>query len=1047
MYELFDAAVLRAAVHTEALPVAVGWPDLTGDSEARAGVCRRWLARVWRYQPAAEAIEVASPVLAGQIRRVCAGHCPDARQTRRMATATLRYLLRMTSRATPFGLFAGVAPARFASQPELRWGDGHRVRAGVDAVWLARVIDRLEASPDLLIRLPVVASNLAAVRGQRLVVPCQPGNDGRDDVGGSGPARVSVRHTPAVATAMRAARSPVPLGDLSKILTAEYPDAPRDVIDGMLAELVRRRFLITALRPPTTVTDPLRYLIERLETVGAETVESVVCQTKALREVHDDLRLHNRTGAATVRREIRARVAEHMGSMIRSVDQPLAVDLLLDATVTLPPAVAGEAVAAATALTRLTPYPCGAPAWRDYHGRFIERYGIGALVPVTDLIDPGVGLGLPARYRDTLQPAPEQRLSARDSRLLALAQRATIDGATEIVLDEPTIAELAAAATGGSTPIQVSPHAELRFHLEAPTMEAVDQGRFRLVVVGTPRAAGTTTGRFLDLLDPADRDRMTRIYRTLPGTDPEAEVVQVSCPPLHPRTANVVRAPAITPNLLGIAEHTSGEPETMAPDDLLVGADAQRLYLLSRARRTLVEPTVFHAVDFRNHTQPIVRFLCELTKARAAVYTPFYWGAASRLPFLPRIRSGRTVVSAARWILTARDLPGPQAPWPDWAQRLVAWRRRFQASTTVWLGEGDRRIRLDLDQPAHLALLRTQLGRDGEVVLTEAPEPGGWGWCGDRAHEIVVPLASTTASVWPTIPPRRGAIRVTGPDHGHLPGASAWLFAKIYGHPDRQTDILTTHLPDLLAEWADPPEWWFLRYADPQPHLRIRLRLPTSDEYGPATKRLGTWATQLRHLGLINQVQLDTDHPETGRFGTGPAMSAAQTVFAADSTAAVAQLAATAVRGGPDHHALAAASLLDLAAGFTGTPEAGAQWLISNRPTTPSSPTPRATHRQAVALADPRDDWATLRACPGADPIVQAWSRRAAALRVYRARLADDGDVDPDMVLAALLHLHHVRLLGIDPASEAACHRLARAAALASVARAGHATPTGRPVP
>jgi hypothetical protein len=53
------------------------------------------------------------------------------------------------------------------------------------------------------------------------------------------------------------------------------------------------------------------------------------------------------------------------------------VDLLVDADIVLPEEVAREAAAAAAALTRLTPYPRGLPAWEDYHAAFMERYGTG----------------------------------------------------------------------------------------------------------------------------------------------------------------------------------------------------------------------------------------------------------------------------------------------------------------------------------------------------------------------------------------------------------------------------------------------------------------------------------------------------------------------------------------------------------------------------------------------------------------------------------------------------------------------------------------------
>lgn len=68
-----------------------------------------------------EAIEVASPVLARRVGGVCGGHVQQPRRVRRVVESVTRYLLRMTTRATPFGLFAGVAPVRIGPTASVRW--------------------------------------------------------------------------------------------------------------------------------------------------------------------------------------------------------------------------------------------------------------------------------------------------------------------------------------------------------------------------------------------------------------------------------------------------------------------------------------------------------------------------------------------------------------------------------------------------------------------------------------------------------------------------------------------------------------------------------------------------------------------------------------------------------------------------------------------------------------------------------------------------------------------------------------------------------------
>jgi hypothetical protein len=173
----------------------------------------------------------------------------------------------MTGRATPFGLFAGVAAARFGPEPVVRWGTDHRAVARADASWITDVITRLESCPELLARLPLIATNVAFVRSGRLVAPfpLQPRAADR-----AAPVEVSLRYTPAVRIAVEAARSPIRCDELAGKLAAGFPTVPPSKIVGLLRSLVERRVLISSLQAPSTVFDAFGHLLEQLESVGAD---------------------------------------------------------------------------------------------------------------------------------------------------------------------------------------------------------------------------------------------------------------------------------------------------------------------------------------------------------------------------------------------------------------------------------------------------------------------------------------------------------------------------------------------------------------------------------------------------------------------------------------------------------------------------------------------------------------------------------------------------------------------------------------------------------
>lgn len=1025
LYRCADAALVRAAPHAGmALPV---WPDLTDDTPSHVARWCAWLREVWALDGVAEAVEHASPVLARQVEAVCAAPNPDARRARRTVLSMVRYLLRMTGRATPFGLFAGVAPAYFGSELSVRWGNGHRAVARADASWVTDVIVRLESRPELLARLPLMTTNVAFVRGDRLVVPDPPQSGG----GVERPARVevSLRYTTAVRIAVEAARSPIRCDELAGKLAAEFPTVPPSKAVALLRSLLEQRVLVSSLHAPSTVIDAFGYLLEELESIDAGGIPQAADLVGQLREIGEGLARHNRAPAASVGRSIRSAVARQMTAPSTEDRQSLAVDLRVDCSLVLPQRVAREAEAAASVLARLTAYPSGTTAWKDYHNRFFARYGIGSLVPLLDVVDPDVGLGFPAGYLGA-GPEPREPVSARDQRLLALAQAAALEGRDEITLDERLVAEL---AVGDRSRVRVPPHMELCFQLHAESQTALRRGDFNLAVLSASRGVGTTTGRFIRLLAPSDQDRAAAVFERLPTSDPDPGTlpVQLSFPPLDLGDAHVTRAPRLLPAVISLAEHQAPGSTVIPVEDLAVGCDSQRLYLASLSQGRRLEPTALHALDLRAHTPPLARFLAEVGKAQVAVVTGFSWGTATRLPFLPRLRHGRVILSLARWRLDRCDLPGRGAPWQVWQDALSAWRARRRLPNVVLLTQRDQRLKLDLDQSAHSALLRRHLDSAEHALLTEAPAPTAYGWFGGRVHEIVVPMTAAQPSRWSALPPVSAA-HVIGRDHGRLPGASTWLHAQLYGHPERQPEILAAHLPELLGEWAEPPAWWYTRYHDPEPHLRLRIALPDATGFGSAAQRVSAWAGRLRKAGLLREVQFATSYPETGRWGAGGLMAAAEEVFGADSRALLVQFAQP---NRPHPQALAAANFTAIAGGFTGTAEAGMHWLIEHSRVKASPALDRTVLAESVRLADPADDWAALRAAPGGHAIAEAWAPRHRALTHYRTLLHEADGISPDAVLNSLLHAHHIRAIGIDKDHERTCLRLARAAALAWRAR------------
>ncbi len=977
-----------------------------------------WLARLWQRGEVRAALRVASPVLSGQIDAVLGDKHLDTRRLRRLVLSMSSYMLRWQRRPTPFGLFAGVAVASVGDEPTVWFGRDHQVVMRADMQWLSGLIDSLERHAGLLPRLPVVINSAGFARGDRFVVPV---GSGETAPGLSESLEISVRHTRPVRAALAGAAEPIRFGELAGRLCAVFPAAPPEKIDALLAELVARHILLTSLRAPMTAVDGLAHLIEQLEQLGGADLPDVADLLKEVSAIHGELSHHSRSVDSIIEG-----VAERMREVCDTGGSVLAVDVRLDCRLAIPEIVMREAEAAATALLRVTPNPFGSPAWKDFHVRFRDRYGAGAVVPVRDVVADS-GLGFPAGFLGTPRGSAVRALAERDEKLLVLIQRAAVDGRGEIELTEPLISGL---AVGDGAEMVLPPRVELAFQLHATSPESLARGQFQLWVTGAPRPASSMVGRFAHLLAEVDQRRLADSY-TLTGS--HAVPAQLSFPPRREHNQNITRIPQLLPRVISVSEHRNAKPGVIGLDDLAVTADASQLYLVRMSTGTYIWPQALHALEASVQTPPLARFLAEVASARCGVYGPFDFGAARALPFLPRVRHGRAVLAPARWLLVADDLPTRGCAMPAWEKTLSAWRDRWCVPSAVVLCQGELRLPLDLDDRLHQVLLRARLDRAGRVELREAGDQRDLTWAG-RACELLVPL--TLVHPQPVGDRSRAARPVTvAQGEALLPGGSALLHAQLFGHPMRFDEILTDHLPRLLNNvTGHVVSWWFRRYhdttrPDSDHHLGLYLRLPGPQDYGAVAGLLANWVAELSALGLLAHLNLGTYQPQTGRYGHGATL-ALEDVFAADSAAALAEIT-MAARAAIPSDAIAAASMADLAACFATSPEAGWRWLIEFLPEERGR-LDRSLRDATLLLAGTPDDRAALSVQPGGGVVAAAWDHRRVALAAYLDKLAEERD--PATVLRSLLHDHHVRAVGIDPDGERVINRLARTAALRQLA-------------
>jgi len=124
-----------------------------------------------------------------------------------------------------------------------------------------------------------------------------------------------------------------------------------------------------------------------------------------------------------------------------------------------------------------------------------------------------------------------------------------------------------------------------------------------------------------------------------------------------------------------------------------------------------------------------------------------------------------------------------------------------------------------------------------------------------------------------------------------MPG-SKWVYFKIYTGVKTADDILTRPISSIIKQlyknkWIE--KWFFIRYSDPDFHLRIRFFVTDISYIGNVINLFFDVLNRFEKDGLISKIQLDTYHRELERYGKN-LMEETETLFCIDSECAVSLL-------------------------------------------------------------------------------------------------------------------------------------------------------------
>lgn len=832
-----------------------------------------------------EAIYLASKDLHAILQEWLEGKLTDKKRTGKLLRSLHKYYSRMCTRCTPYGLFAGCATGTIG-------GEVTNIAFGQDK--LSR-FSRFDMS--FSVELGRYLSTLDTIKPQLKFYP-------NNTIYRSGGKYRFVEYS------FKNKRRYYTLSALSvtdylaKVLDSAAGGAGIEVLanavcmmDGSITmeravqfihKLIQAQFLVSEMMPVVTGRDFFEVITDKINGLQGtqHMVQQLVAANTILQQDHGGLATYLQTEQA---------VAQVMPRKNMDIIQ---TDLFFNmAHNGIAAHVIREIVDAAARLFSIS-RPYKMPDIDDFKARFVARYEERE-VPLAEALDAdtGVGYGLAVTGNVEHMPLlnsvalpynqPEKRVLHDEftSLIYSKLKQYLQTGDLEVnITDE----EIDAVAAKNKKEYEDVPGAFIFGSILAASAGDIDRGNYRFasILLNTPYPA-KLFARFAY----ADEKLTARLKECLEAEAmayPDAILAEIVHLP-EDRLGNVLIRPVLRNYEIPYLCNSALPGEQQFPvDDLMISVRDGRIRLRSKKYNKEIIPRLTNAHN-SSAGLPVYRFLCNLCYQQVKTGFAWDWKLYSAEPFLPRVTYKKIILSRARWFLP-RLLEEPADP----VQYFTSIRKERNMPRYVVLQEDDNELLIDLDSPFSLQHVLQRLKKINVVLLEYLSLPGN---CflrdgnGSYVTEMLIPVAKNVVTpVRSRITHRAALLRPEDmPQRSFMPG-SEWLYVKIYAANKEMESVLLSVIKPLTDELLGKgaiDRWFFIRYYDPEPHLRVRFNKRGDPAFWLAVlQSLQVALEPMQQDGRVIKMVIDTYEREMERYGPHT-MLLSEELFFADSKAVV----------------------------------------------------------------------------------------------------------------------------------------------------------------
>ncbi|MFY7911754.1 MAG: lantibiotic dehydratase [Emticicia sp.] len=297
--------------------------------------------------------------------------------------------------------------------------------------------------------------------------------------------------------------------------------------------------------------------------------------------------------------------------------------------------------------------------------------------------------------------------------------------------------------------------------------------------------------------------------------------------------------------------------------DLYVSVKSGKIILHSKRLNKIVIPRLSNAHNYSYNALPVYQFLCDLQHQNLRTSFSFQWRAlADKFKFLPRITYKNTIIEPASWNLTRTDITSLSFGMGAGVGLNFT---RF-----MLLADGDNELLIDWQNPLSVEAFNDAIKNRESFQLKEFLHEKAGEVIKNKQNEgfvnqfIALLVREKSVYQFPKIKKQEHEIQ------RDFSIGSEWLYFKLYCGVKVADKILLENIKPLVDELLLKKlidSWFFIRYSDPDNHLRVRFHLPDTSKIGEVIQLFYQFIRPAEEVKYIWKIQTETYARELERYG------------------------------------------------------------------------------------------------------------------------------------------------------------------------------------